>query len=187
VTCLLLLPGDGIGPEITAATRRVLETVDARYGLGLVIETLPVGFDSLATSGSTLPDAVLVRAREVDGIVLGPLSTADYPPPSQGGVNPSAAVRTGLDLYANIRPSRTFSGVPAVAADMDLVLVRENTEGFYADRTMYAGSGEFMPTPTSPSRCARSAARARRGSRAPPAGSRWTAAGGLRSCTRPTC
>ncbi|MEK9725630.1 MAG: isocitrate/isopropylmalate family dehydrogenase, partial [Rhodospirillaceae bacterium] len=55
--------------------------------------------------------------------------------------------RDGLDLYANIRPSRTRPGVPSVAKQMDLVIVRENTEGFYAARAMHAGGGEFMPSP----------------------------------------
>jgi isocitrate/isopropylmalate dehydrogenase len=143
---LLLLPGDGIGPEIAAATRRVLKAADRRFGLGLAFEEAAIGFDSLAVQGTTMPQAVLERAREVDGVVLGPVSTADYPPKEEGGINPSAALRITLDLYANIRPSRTFDGVRAAAASMDLVIVRENTEGFYADRTMYAGSGELMPT-----------------------------------------
>jgi 3-isopropylmalate dehydrogenase len=55
-------------------------------------------------------------------------------------------MRKELDLYANIRPSKTYEGVPSVAKHMDMVVVRENTEGFYADRNMFLGSGEFMPT-----------------------------------------
>jgi 3-isopropylmalate dehydrogenase len=94
-----------------------------------------------------MPDAVMKRAREVDGVILGPVSTVDYPPPDKGGRNPSAEIRKQLDLYANIRPSRTRAGVPATAKAMDLVVVRENTEGFYADRNMYSGSGEFQPSP----------------------------------------
>jgi 3-isopropylmalate dehydrogenase len=86
------------------------------------------------------------QAREVDGVILGPVSTVDYPPSNKGGRNPSAEIRKQLDLYANIRPSRTRAGVPATAKQMDLVVVRENTEGFYADRNMYSGSGEFQPT-----------------------------------------
>jgi 3-isopropylmalate dehydrogenase len=143
---LLVLPGDGIGPEIASATRRVLEAADRRYGLGLSFETKAIGFESLEREGTTLPGPVLERARAVDGVVLGPVSTADYPPREEGGINPSAALRIGLDLYANIRPSHTFPGVPAPVGTMDLVIVRENTEGFYADRTMHAGTGEFMPT-----------------------------------------
>jgi isocitrate/isopropylmalate dehydrogenase len=144
---LLLLPGDGIGPEISAATRRVLEAADRRYGCGLAFETDAIGFASLEREGTTFPARVLERARAADGVILGPVSHAEYPPAAEGGVNPSGGLRLGLDLYANIRPSRVFPGAPAAASAMDLVLVRENTEGFYADRTMHAGSGEFMPTP----------------------------------------
>ncbi|HET6467897.1 MAG TPA: isocitrate/isopropylmalate family dehydrogenase [Geminicoccaceae bacterium] len=144
---LLRLPGDGIGPELAAATSRVLEAVDRRFGLGLAIETGAIGFESLAREGTTLPGRILERARAVDGVILGPVSHAEYPPADKGGINPSGALRIALDLYANIRPSRIFPGVPAAAGAMDLVLVRENTEGFYADRTMHAGTGEFMPTP----------------------------------------
>jgi 3-isopropylmalate dehydrogenase len=84
--------------------------------------------------------------RRADGVILGPVSTVDYPPRDEGGVNPSATIRKGLDLYANIRPSRARVGVPALSPRMDLVVVRENTEGFYADRNMFSGSGEFQPT-----------------------------------------
>ncbi|MGC0239580.1 isocitrate/isopropylmalate dehydrogenase family protein [Arthrobacter sp. SD76] len=72
----------------------------------------------------------------------------DYPAAAEGGKNPSGELRRRLDLFANIRPARTMPGVPTpLNRDFDLVIVRENTEGFYADRTMYQGTGEFMPTP----------------------------------------
>jgi 3-isopropylmalate dehydrogenase len=83
----------------------------------------------------------------VDGIILGPISHLDYPARDQGGVNVSAAFRVKLDLYANVRPARTRPGLGRTARPMDLVIMRECTEGFYPDRNMHAGSGEFMPTP----------------------------------------
>ncbi len=142
----LVLPGDGIGPEITAATLHVLEAVDRRFAIGLEFETRAIGWQAHKQTGTTLPDDVMVRAREVDGILLGPISHLDYPPRDRGGVNISAAIRVKLDLFANIRPARTFPGVPHRGSEMDLVIVRENTEGFYPDRNMVAGTGEFMPT-----------------------------------------
>jgi len=144
---LLLLPGDGIGPEIADALERVLEALERSCGIGLEVERGRVGLAALQRDGATVTEATFGRASAVDGVILGPVSTADYPPPSEGGLNPSAEFRKRLDLYANIRPSRTRSGVKALAAKMDLVIARENTEGFYADRTMHLGSGEFMPTP----------------------------------------
>ena len=144
---ILCLEGDGIGPEITAATRRVLETVDRMHDLGLAFTTHDIGFVAHEQSGSTFPLHVMEAAKQADGIVIGPVSTVDYPPADEGGVNPSAALRKTLDLYANIRPAKSFPGLPPkVGETIDLVVARENTEGFYADRSMFMGSGEFMPT-----------------------------------------
>lgn len=142
---ILVLPGDGIGPEITQATVEVLLALDRRLGLGLELEHRDIGLASLASVGTTLPGDVLQRVTEVDGTVLGPVSHYDYPGREQGGINPSAELRTRFALYANIRPCRSVDGLSVLRTPMDLVIVRENTEGFYSDRSMYAGSGEFMP------------------------------------------
>lgn len=144
---LLALEGDGIGPEIMAATLNVLNACAQKHGVMLQVSSADIGLSSLKTNGTTLPDSTLESAKSVDAVVLGPLSTADYPHDTEAGRNPSAEFRKQLDLFANIRPSKTRSGVTAHATSMDLVIVRENTEGFYADRNMYQGSGEFMPDP----------------------------------------
>ena len=143
---LLLLPGDGIGPEIAAATRLVLEAADRRFGLGLGFETMAIGWEAYHATGTTLPQAVLDAAQMADGTILGPISHLDYPGRDEGGVNVSAAFRTGFDLYANVRPARTRPGVPHRGTEMDLVIMREATEGMYPDRNMVKGKGEFMPT-----------------------------------------
>ncbi|GIK86171.1 MAG: 3-isopropylmalate dehydrogenase [Betaproteobacteria bacterium] len=144
---LLVLPGDGIGPEITAATLEVLDAVDRALAIGFALEHDRIGFPALHAEGTTLPARVLERARAVDGILLGPISHLDYPPRDQGGVNVSAAFRVQLDLYENLRPARTRPGIGRTREPMDLLIVRECTEGFYPDRNMAVGSGEFMPTP----------------------------------------
>jgi len=145
---LVVLPGDGIGPEITAATVAILTLVNDALALGLRFETHEVGLARLRRDGTTLPDEVLDAARAADGIVVGPASTAEYPPRAEGGINLSAELRRALDLFANIRPARSREGVASWGrTPIDLVIVRENTEGFYADRNMHLGSGEFMPTP----------------------------------------
>jgi 3-isopropylmalate dehydrogenase len=144
---ILVLPGDGIGPEITAATLDVLRTADAVCGLGLEFDIHDIGFAALSTHGSTLPHEVLDRVPQADGVLLGPVSHYEYPPPHEGGINPSATLRVTFDLFANIRPCRSRSGLSVLRTPMDLVIVRENTEGFYSDRNMHSGSGEFMPGP----------------------------------------
>ncbi len=142
---ILVLAGDGIGPEITQATLAVLEAADAALNLGLSFEQREIGFASLAASGATLSDQVMARIPEVDGVILGPVSHYDYPPRSEGGINPSAELRIVFDLYANIRPCRSRANLTVLRKPMDLIIVRENTEGFYSDRNMFAGAGEFMP------------------------------------------
>lgn len=144
---LLVLPGDGIGPEIIAATLTVLRRADALFGLGLTFESRDIGFATLKTEGTTMPASVIQAVQESDGVILGPVSHLDYPPSAQGGVNPSGILRTTFELYANIRPAKSREGMTILREPMDLVIVRENTEGFYADRNMHVGIGEFMPTP----------------------------------------
>lgn len=143
----LVLPGDGIGPEITAATMAVLERANRAFGLDLAFDSDDVGFASLEKHGTTLREEILEKARRHDGILLGPQSNMNYPPREKGGVNISAAFRGKLDLYANIRPARSRPFLGRGAPGLDLVIMREATEGFYPDRNMHAGSGEFMPTP----------------------------------------
>ena len=147
MTRILVLAGDGIGPEITAATMEVLAAADRRFGLGLNYEHRDIGFAALEKVGTTLPGDILDLARAVDATVLGPISHLDYPPREQGGINISSAFRTVLDLYANIRPARTRPGLGRGHQPLDLVIAREATEGFYPDRNMFQGIGEFMPTP----------------------------------------
>jgi isocitrate/isopropylmalate dehydrogenase len=149
VTRLVVMEGDGIGPEITAATVAVLREADRRFRLGLSLDSVAIGLSALRRQGTTFPAAALAAAQSADGVILGPVSHNDYPPAAEGGVNPSGELRKRLDLFANIRPARSSRGgfPPRCGSPVDLVIVRENTEGFYADRSMFLGSGEFMPTP----------------------------------------
>jgi 3-isopropylmalate dehydrogenase len=148
MTHLVIMEGDGIGPEITTATLGVLRSADRAFGLGLRFTPVTIGHASLRANGTTLTEAAFEAARDADGVVLGPVSHHEYPPVEQGGTNPSGALRKRLDLYANIRPAKSRAGIPPkCGVPVDLVIVRENTEGFYADRNMFVGSGEFMPTP----------------------------------------
>ncbi len=144
---LLVLAGDGIGPEITAASVQVLEAASDRFRLGLIFEHEAVGHAGIERHGHALHDRVLARARDADGVLMGPHDANSYPAEHRTYPNPSSIIRKELDLFANMRPARTRPGVPAHVARMDLVIARENTEGFMADRNMYRGNAEFMPTP----------------------------------------
>jgi 3-isopropylmalate dehydrogenase len=142
---ILVLPGDGIGPEITDTTMDILKVVDQVHGLGLEFEHKDIGLKSLAEQGTTLPAPVMERIPQVDGVILGPVSHYEYPSKQEGGFNPSAELRVQFELFANIRPCRSRPDLSILRTPMDLVIVRENTEGFYSDRNMFAGTGEFMP------------------------------------------
>ena len=144
---LLVLAGDGIGPEITAATLAALRAASDRFRLGLEFAEDAVGHESLKRFGTTVRPEVLEAARNADGLILGPTATFDFKDEARGEINPSKFFRKNFDLYANIRPARTYPGLPGRAGDFDLVVVRENSEGFYADRNMAAGSGEMLVTP----------------------------------------
>src|ERR1044071_5504585 len=145
---IVVLPGDGIGPEISGATVEVMEAAARLTGLSFAFDTMEIGFAALKAHGTTFPQDVFDAAKAADGVVLGPVSHMDYPTADKGGLNPSGQLRKRLHLYANLRPARSRPGFPPrCGKSLDLVTVRENTEGFYADRTMHMGTGEFMPTP----------------------------------------
>lgn len=147
---ILVLPGDGIGPEIVKSSLDVLGACERKFDLNIEYQTEDIGFASLKKHGTTLREEVLQGARKFDGIILGTQSHADYPVPEKGGRNISAAFRVGLDLYANVRPARTRPYLQSNLREgksMDLVIMREATEGFYPDRNMARGWGEMMPSP----------------------------------------
>jgi isocitrate/isopropylmalate dehydrogenase len=143
---IVTLPGDGIGPEISAATDFVLKAAIDKFSLDIELQPDHMGFVLLEKEGETFSDRLLEKIRAADGFIMGPNDTLNYPPKEQGGRNPTAETRKRLDLFANIRPARTVPGQGYTRAPMDLVFFRENTEGFYADRSMAFGSGEFKPT-----------------------------------------
>ena len=143
-----VLLGDGIGPEIVPSSVAVLDAALAAAGVAPVewVE-LPLGRSAIDEFAAHTPDSTLTALADLDAWLLGPHDSAAYPEPYKSQLNPSGTIRKHFDLYANIRPAKAFEGGKAVVPGTDLVIVRENTEGFYADRNTHAGTGEFMPTP----------------------------------------
>jgi isocitrate dehydrogenase (NAD+) len=119
-----LIPGDGIGPEVSEATRRVLEAT----GVGFEWDVQEAGVGALEKSGDVLPATVLESIRKNNIALKGPLTT----PLGTGFRSVNVALRHELQLYANLRPARTFQGVRSVFSNIDLVVVRENMEDLYA-------------------------------------------------------
>ena len=134
--------GEGIGPEIVAPTVQAVELALQASGEA-VPEFVPLllGREAIDATGRVVPEETWETITGLDGWILGPHDNVSYPASAAGQLNPSAHLRTKGDLWANIRPVR---GVPgAVHPDLDVVIVRENTEGMYADRNMLVGSGDI--------------------------------------------
>lgn len=121
---VVLLPGDGIGPEIVEATQAVL----AAAGVEIEWKSFDVGAAALERTGSPLPDEVVEEIRRCGVALKGPVAT----PIGGGFTSVNVALRQRLGLYANLRPVRNLPGVPARYSGVDLVIVRENTEDLYA-------------------------------------------------------
>lgn len=121
---ITLIPGDGIGPEIVAATVRVIEAT----GVDIEWETQILGAQALEKYGSTLPDASIEAMRRSRVSLKGPIMT----PVGKGFTSVNVGLRKALDLYANVRPVKALPNVPCRYPELDLVIVRENTEDLYA-------------------------------------------------------
>ncbi|HET9758105.1 MAG TPA: isocitrate/isopropylmalate dehydrogenase family protein [Candidatus Limnocylindrales bacterium] len=119
-----LIPGDGIGPELAEATRRVLDAT----GVGFDWEVVQAGEATIASEGTPLPDSVLESIRRNKIALKGPITT----PVGSGFRSVNVGLRQALNLYANLRPARSMAGVQSRYEDVDLVIVRENTEDLYA-------------------------------------------------------
>jgi isocitrate dehydrogenase (NAD+) len=127
-----LVPGDGTGPELTEATRRVLEATDVDF----VWDVREAGVDVMETAGTPLPDETLQSIKDNKVALKGPITT----PIGTGFRSVNVALRHELGLYACLRPCKTYAGVRSRYDDVDLVIVRENTEDLYAGIEYEAGS-----------------------------------------------
>ncbi len=119
-----LIPGDGIGPELSDATRMVLEST----GIGFDWDIQDAGEATIEREGTPLPDRVVDSIRANGVAIKGPITT----PVGSGFRSVNVALRQALELYANVRPARTMEGVTTRYEDVDLIIVRENTEDLYA-------------------------------------------------------
>jgi 3-isopropylmalate dehydrogenase len=130
------LPGDGVGPEVTAVARACVDEVAGNRGFAVGWRSCDLGGEHYLSTGEILPDAVLAELRTSDAILLGAVGTPAVPP----GVLERGLLlrlRRELDLYINLRPSKLRAGVGGAVgkhelSDLDFVIVRENTEGLYA-------------------------------------------------------
>jgi len=146
------VPGDGVGPEVTAVARHCVDSVASRRGLEIDWRYYPLGARHYRETGEVLPDPVLAELRDADAILLGAVGDPSVPP----GILERGLLlrlRAELDLYVNLRPSKLRPGVSGAVAglgpdDLDLVIVRENTEGLYAGAGGTVHRGTMLETAT---------------------------------------
>jgi 3-isopropylmalate dehydrogenase len=142
-----ILEGDDIGLEVVPEAIKVMRAAAQKTGLAIEWFPMPIGRKALDQLGYTLPPGTLEKLDTLDGWVLGPIGHQAYPKNRPNAINPHPILRKHYDLFANIRPAKSLPGLPALYKDVDLIIVRENNEGFPPDRNTYMGNGEFRPTP----------------------------------------
>lgn len=126
-----LITGDGVGPELANAAETVLETINDRLDVKLQCKPLPAGDTALVETGKALPDETLSAIKKSDACLKAPVgnSAADV----------IVVLRRLLDLYANVRPAKSYPGMPALRDGIDMVIVRENTEDLYTGQEVELG------------------------------------------------
>lgn len=136
---IAVLPGDGIGVEVTDAALVVLDALAARFGLAFHWSRLPGGALLYRETGEALPDASMRACEAADAILFGAMGMPDIRYPDGTEIAPQLDIRIRLELYAGVRPIRAIPGLPVVLADprgeeIDFVILREQTEGLYFSR-----------------------------------------------------
>ena len=140
-----VLNGDDIGHEIVPAAVEVAAAAAKRHGLRIDWKPMPIGRQALDTLGTTLPPGTLETLSKMSGFILGPIGHREYPS-GPGAINPHPIMRKQFNLFANVRPTRAYKDIGCLHDQVDMVIVRENNEGFQPDRNVVAGCGEFRPT-----------------------------------------
>jgi len=118
-----VIPGDGVGPELTEATLKVLEAVEEKFNLNFEFVFLEAGDSCLEKHGVALPEETIEAIKRAHVCLKGPVG--------ETAADVIVKLRIMLDLYANIRPIKSYAGAPCIRDDIDLVIVRENTEDVY--------------------------------------------------------
>ena len=126
-----LIIGDGIGPELSDSAISVLNTIQEKYGIGFEISKLIAGDKALEQTGKALPDDVIETIKNSDVCLKAPVG--------ESAADVIVVLRRMLDLYANIRPSKSYPHMPALRNDIDMVIVRENTEDLYTGKEFSLG------------------------------------------------
>ncbi|MBA2961103.1 MULTISPECIES: isocitrate/isopropylmalate dehydrogenase family protein [Ramlibacter] len=139
-----ILDGDDIGLEIVPASVAIARAAAELHGVAIDWHPLPVGARALESHGHTLPPETMAALKTLDGWILGPIGHRAYPK-GPNAINPHPILRKSFNLFANVRPTRSYPDIGCLHDGVDLVIVRENNEGFQPDRNMLVGNAEFRP------------------------------------------
>lgn len=138
-----ILLGDDIGLEVVPETVKVMKAAAAKTGLAIEWHPLPIGRAAHATHGHTMPAETVEALKGMHGWLMGPIGHSAYPQKDPTWINPN--LRKQFELFASVKPVRSYPNLPSVHKGMDVVFVRETTEGLTRAGTMVAGAGEFRP------------------------------------------
>jgi len=138
-----ILLGDDIGLEVVPEAVKVMRAAAARTGLEVEWQEHPIGRRGHELHGHTMPEATVAALAKLDGWVAGPIGHNAYPRNDPTWVMPP--LRKKFDLFASVKPVKSYPNIPSVHKNVDIVFLREVTEGMQSIETVIAGSGEFRP------------------------------------------
>ena len=141
-----ILEGDDIGLEVVPECVKVMKTAAAKTGLAVEWRLVPIARKAHDQFGHTIPPGTLETLEGLDGWVLGPIGHREYPRDDPTWVNAHPVLRTHFQFYANYKPFKSYPNIPSVHENVDMLFLRETTEGFKVDANLYQGYGEFQPT-----------------------------------------
>jgi 3-isopropylmalate dehydrogenase len=140
---IAVLLGDDIGLEVVPEAVKVMKAAAAKTGLQVEWQDLPIGKRGHELHGHTMPAVTVQALEKIDGFLCGPIGHAAYPRNDPTWIMPP--LRKRLDLYASIKPVKSYPNIKSVHKDVDIVFLREVTEGMQSSDTVVAGAGEFRP------------------------------------------
>jgi 3-isopropylmalate dehydrogenase len=141
-----ILEGDDIGLEVVPECVKIMKEAAAAESLEIDWRPMPIARKGHELTGKTIPDGTLEALQALDGWVLGPIGHREYPKTDPTWVNAHPVFRLHFQFFANYKPFRSYDNLPSVHKDIDILFLRETTEGFKVDGNLFKGYGEFMPT-----------------------------------------
>jgi 3-isopropylmalate dehydrogenase len=141
-----ILEGDDIGLEVVPECIKIMKEAASHESLEIDWQPMPIARKGHELTGKTIPDGTLEKLQALDGWVLGPIGHREYPKNDPTWVNAHPVFRLHFELFANYKPFRSFENLPSLHKNIDILFLRETTEGFKVDGNLFKGYGEFMPT-----------------------------------------